>query len=89
MSLDRESIIAAIKSEIVRIAATLDGDASDLQPDELIPASGLIDSAGLLELIGWFEARFSLRVAPEEFNVDNLGTLEAMADFALKRGAKT
>lgn len=87
MQLDRESIIAAIKQEIVRIAASLDGDAGDLQADELIPASGYIDSAGLLELIGWFEARYELRVAPEEFNIDNLGTMDAMADFVLKRKA--
>jgi len=85
--LDRESIIAAIKNEVVRIAETLDCDASDLQPNELIPASGLIDSAGLLELIAWFEAKFDLRVAPEEFNVDNLGSMNAMADFVLQRKA--
>jgi acyl carrier protein len=87
MGLDRNSIIAAVKGEIVRIAAVLDSDATDLQPDELIPASGFIDSAGLLELIAWFEARFDLRVAPEEFNVDNLGTVNAMADFVLQRKA--
>lgn len=89
MALDRESIIAAVKSEIVRIAETLDCDAGELQPDEIIPASGFIDSAGLLELIAWFEAKYELRIAPEEFNVDNLGTLNAMADFALqRRGAR-
>lgn len=85
MSLDKESIIAAIKTEIIRIAETLDCDASDLQPDELIPATGLIDSAGLLDLVAWFEAKFQLRIAPEEFNVDNLGTMDAMAEFLLQR----
>ena len=85
--MDRESIIAAIREEIVRIADTLDCDASDLQPDELIPASGLIDSAGLLDLIAWFEGKFGLRVAPDEFNVDNLGSMNAMADFVLQRKA--
>ena len=85
MNLDRASIIANIKAEIVKIAATLDGDASDLQADELIPASGYIDSAGLLELIGWFEATYDFRVPAEDFTVDNLGTMDAMADFLLRR----
>jgi len=85
MNLDRASIIASIKAEIVKIAATLDGDASDLQPDELIPASGYIDSAGLLELIGWFEASYDFRVPAEEFTVDNLGTMDAMAGYLLRR----
>lgn len=85
MNLDRDAIMAAIKGEVVRIAATMDTDASDLALDELIPASGLIDSAGLLDLIAWYEAAYDFRVPPEDFTVDNLGTIEAMADFVRKR----
>jgi D-alanine--poly(phosphoribitol) ligase subunit 2 len=85
MNLDRAAVITAIKNEIIRIAETLDCDASDLQPDELIPATGLIDSAGLLDLVAWFERQYQLRIAPEDFNVDNLGTMDAMADFMLQR----
>ena len=85
MNLDRDAIIAAIKAEIVRIAATMDTDASDLASDELIPASGFIDSAGLLDLVAWYEAAYDFRVPTEDFTVDNLGTIEAMADFVLKR----
>lgn len=86
---DKDTIIAAIKQEIVRIAAGLGEDAGDLQADELVPASGYIDSAGLLELIAWFEHRYSLTVAPDELNIDNLGTLNAMAEFVLKRKASS
>jgi acyl carrier protein len=85
MNLDRDAIIAAIKAEIVRIAATMDTDASDLTSDELIPASGFIDSAGLLDLVAWYEAAYDFRVPAADFTVDNLGTIEAMADFVLKR----
>jgi acyl carrier protein len=81
MNLDRDAIMAAIKAEIVRIAERLDTDASDLSSDELIPASGLIDSAGLLELIAWFEAKYDFHVPPPDLTIDNLGTMEAMADY--------
>lgn len=81
MNLDRDVIIAAIKAEIVGIAERLDTDASDLLSDELIPASGLIDSAGLLELIAWFEATYDFHVPPPDLTIDNLGTMEAMADY--------
>ena len=81
MNLDREAIIAAIKAEVVRIADRLDCDASDLRDDELIPASGFIDSAGLLELIAWFEASYNFTVPPADLTVDNLGTMEAMANY--------
>ena len=43
MNLEQEAIEAAIKAEIVVIAETLGADASDLQADEVIPATGLID----------------------------------------------
>lgn len=88
MTNQKNAIEAAIKKRIVAIAARLGGDASDLQADELIPASGLIDSAGLLELLAWYEAEYAIRLAQDEITIDNLGTLEAMANFVLARRAR-
>ena len=85
MTLDKESIISAIKTKVMEIAATLDCDASDITADEILPATGAIDSAGLLDLIAWFEAKYGLRIATEEFTIDNLGSMEMMANFLLKR----
>lgn len=85
MSLDKESIQAAIKQRIVEIAETLGSDASDLEPDEIIPATGYIDSAGLLDLIAWYEKHYGIQLAQDEITIDNLGSLSAMADFVLKR----
>lgn len=85
MTLDKDSIIAAIKSKVMEIARTLDCDASDLQPDEIIPATGAIDSAGLLELLAWFESTYDLHIASEDFTIDNLGSMEMMSNFLLKR----
>lgn len=85
MTLDKESIMAAIKAKVIEIARTLDCDASDLQPDDIIPATGAVDSAGLLELIAWFEAKYALTIATEDFTIDNLGSMEMMANFLLKR----
>ena len=81
MNLEPAAIEAAIKARIVSIADTLGADASDLAPDELIPASGLIDSAGLLELVAWFEATYSFKIPPDELTIDNLGTLQGMAAY--------
>jgi D-alanine--poly(phosphoribitol) ligase subunit 2 len=89
MNLDRDAIIAAIKAEVVRIAERLDSDAGELASDEVIPASGLIDSAGLLELIAWFEATYDFQIPPADLTVDNLGTMEAMAAYVLKLKARS
>jgi D-alanine--poly(phosphoribitol) ligase subunit 2 len=85
MNLEKEQILAAIKAKIMEIAEPLGCDASELQPDEIIPATGLVDSAGLLDLIGWFESTYDFRVATEDFTIDNLGSMNAMADFLRQR----
>lgn len=87
MTLDKNAIEQAIKARLVEICATLGEDASELDSDEIIPATGLIDSAGLLELVAWYEAHFKLVLAPEEVSIDNLGSLSRMADFVIARRA--
>jgi acyl carrier protein len=85
VNLDNQAIQEAIKGKIVALADVMGIDASDLQADEVIPATGLIDSAGLLELIAWFEATYDFRVPADELTIDNLGTLAAMADYLRRR----
>ena len=85
MSLDKQAIELAIKNKIIEIAERMGDDASELQADDIIPATGLIDSAGLLELIAWYEDHYQIRLAQEEITIDNLGTLSSMADLVLRR----
>lgn len=85
MSLDKQAIELAIKNKIVEIADRMGDDARELQNEDIIPATGLIDSAGLLELIAWYEDHYQIRLAQEEITIDNLGTLSSMADFVLRR----
>jgi D-alanine--poly(phosphoribitol) ligase subunit 2 len=85
MTLDKDTIIAAIKAKVIEIASMLGTDASDLQPDDILPATGAIDSAGLLELIAWLESAYALRIGSQDFTIDNLGSLDLMADFVLHR----
>lgn len=85
MNLDSQTIEAEIKAHIMGIADRMGIDASDLQPDDVIPATGLIDSAGLLELIAWFESHYDFRIPADELTIDNLGTLQSMAAYLRRR----
>jgi acyl carrier protein len=85
MNLDRAAIEQAIKAKIVELAEQIGEDARDLAPGELIPASGLIDSTGLLQLLAWYEHHFGIALAQEEITIDNLGSIELMASFVLRR----
>ena len=55
-------------------------DAQNLRDDELIPRSGLLDSAGILSLIVWCEEEFGVELILEEINVDNFGSVNRMLD---------
>ncbi len=85
MELDKASIEIEIKNKIIEIADSLGCDASSLQTEDIIPATGFIDSAGLLELVAWYEAHYDINIDTAEITIDNLGSLCAMADFLLKR----
>ena len=85
MNLDSAAIEAATKARVMCIANALGADASDLQPDEVIPATGLIDSSGLLELIAWFESAYGFSIPANELTIDNLGTVRGMARYLRQR----
>ena len=50
-------------------------------------AGGLIDSAGLLELLTWFEKHFAIPLRSEDIIIDRLGTITLMAQYVLARSA--
>jgi acyl carrier protein len=86
MNLDRDAIKSRIRSKVADLSAALgNDDLSGLADDDIIPATGLLDSAALLELVVWYEGQFDLPLKQEEINVDNLGSIDAMADYLIAR----
>ena len=85
MQLDREAVKAAIRSKVVALAKALNIDASTLGDADIIPASGYLDSTAILELVVWYEQTYDLALRQDEINIDNLGSVDAMADFLLAR----
>jgi acyl carrier protein len=86
MTLDRDAIKSRIRAKIAELSAALgNDDPHGLADDEIIPATGLLDSAALLELVAWYEAEFDLPLKQEEINIDNLGSIDAMAGYLIGR----
>lgn len=67
----------------------LDGETiSDVDPDENLLLSGLVDSTGAVRLAMHVEETFDIEVQATEFTLENFGTLNALAAFVLrKRGS--
>ena len=74
-----------MRAKIIELANALDIDASGITDTDIIPATGYLDSTAILELVVWFEQTYDLPLKQEEINIDNLGSIDAMADFLLRR----
>lgn len=85
MNLDRDAIKAAIRAKVTELAKSLDLDASGVGDNDILPATGLLDSNAILQLVVWFEAAYQFQIKQDELNIDNLGSISAMADFLLSR----
>lgn len=85
MALDRSSVKAAIRAKIAALAKANHIDATGIADEDIIPATGYLDSTGILELVVWFDSAYQLGLKQEEINIDNLGSIDAMADFLLSR----
>ena len=49
--------------------------------------SGLVDSTGMLEVIGFLESEFAIRVLDEEMVPENLESIGEIADFVARKQA--
>jgi len=85
MTLERNAIKTAIREKVIELANELGEDASDISDEDIIPATGALDSAAILALIVWYEEAYDFPLKQEEINIDNLGSINAMADFLLAR----
>ena len=87
MNIERDSIQAAVRAKVIELAKNLGLDASDIGNDDLIPATGYVDSAAILELVVWYEDAYQMPLKQEEINIDNLGSINSMTDFVVRRKA--
>ena len=85
MSYDLDILKASIRAKVQELAANMGMDASELTDDDIIPATGMLDSAGILELVVWYEAEYDMPLEQDEINIDNLGSVTAMANFLISR----
>jgi D-alanine--poly(phosphoribitol) ligase subunit 2 len=80
-TIDTATVKREIHGQIVEIARRLGRDARTLGNDEIIPESGVLDSAGIMELVMWYEERYGLTIEQTDLTLDQFGTIDAMAAY--------
>ncbi|NNF17647.1 MAG: acyl carrier protein [Gammaproteobacteria bacterium] len=73
---------AAIKTFI---ADELLEDEMPVEDDENLLADGMVDSLGMLRLVGFIEESFGIRVPPEDFIIDNFRTLNLLHSYLTRK----
>lgn len=58
---------------------------SALQADDNLLTSGLIDSLGVMRLVGFIEDEFDVEVLPEDITIENFRTINLIAAYLNKR----
>jgi D-alanine--poly(phosphoribitol) ligase subunit 2 len=90
MADDRAAIITALRGMLETLASNLGTDASGLSEDDIIPDTGVLDSAGIIEFVMTIDNVYDLGLEPEDMTIDNLGSLAAIAGFIeARRGRRT
>ena len=76
---DAKVKIKAFLSDFIPTAA--------LKEDDDIFALGFVNSLFALELITWVEKEFGVRISDEDLDIENLDTIEAIANLVSRRSS--
>ena len=70
-----------IREKVIALATRRGGRVPELRDDEIIPETGLLDSAAVMELIVWLEGHFGIEIDPADMTIDNLGSVDSMVEY--------
>lgn len=62
---------------------------AELEADTSLIAGGWVDSTGMLEIVGFLEEQFSIKVAEEELVPDNFETIGRIAAYLARKQVAT
>ena len=70
-----------IRNRIIELADRRGIDARNLKDSDVIPETGVLDSAGIMELVIWFEMTFGVTIEQPDLTLENFGTVDAMTSY--------
>ncbi len=73
-----------IRTKVLELARRRGIRAAALADDEVIPETGLLDSAGIMELIVWLETQYGLEIDQADVTIENLGSVGAIAEYVTR-----
>lgn len=56
-----------------------------IEPDTDLLLTGLVDSLGVVMIVGWLEDRLDIEIDPADVVLDNFQTVQQMLDYVERR----
>ena len=80
--MDTKSRIRAFVEKTFPLAAT-----TPFRDEESLLDAGIVDSMGVLELVGFLEQEFGLKVTDEELTPENFSSVLSLSEFVKRRSS--
>jgi len=81
-----DDVKKVIRSKIAEISKSLGNNAGNLKDDDVIPETGLLDSAGIMELVMRSNGNWDLSIAQQDLTIENFVTVNAMSAYLRQAG---
>lgn len=81
----KDEIKNAIRNAVVQLSKDCGIGAENVDDDCVIPEARILDSSSIIELVIWLEMHFSIEIPQDEVTMDNLGSINQMADYVIKK----
>jgi acyl carrier protein len=88
MAPDRTARLAAMETEIRTFLAEiffLGDDPAGLRGSQSLIGSGVIDSTGVFELVGFLEEHYAIRIEEDELVPENLDAIDNIVAFVARK----
>jgi len=69
------------------ISTELLDDAGQIDDDENLLADGMVDSLGMLRLVGFIEETYGIKVPPEDFVIENFRSIVVLDAYLARASA--
>ena len=70
-----------VRAKVADLASRTTIQKPTLNDDDVIPETGLLDSAAIMELIVWLEQRFGVEIDQGDLTIENVGTVNAIVNY--------
>ncbi len=82
---DKNKMADDIRRMIILLADQYTTLPDRINNDDIILDLGILDSPAIIELLCQYEEKYKFIIEKHEITMDNLGTINKMVDFAIKK----